>query len=239
MKYVTIDIAAPPQFEILLENHITNMQHYFDVFFNTYHKVMNQMLVENDKSTPLTIPLVNGKDCVGHSDQQNNNSKIYNKFIQGMFEQAHKRLDLHYNNNLPENCKKCDIYMFSNTENDNVSIVLTYKSKPVIMQISFNRQDCLTISYRLNNTNKKMRIMLKINKENEILSTEIQNDGTENTTTGFISFNHTQLDYLITLLYYSANDEDIDNFEYYINNIINNKNEELLDYFKVKAMVYI
>jgi hypothetical protein len=236
MKYVTIDIATPPAFEILLENHITNMQHYFDVFFNTYHKVMNQMLIANDKSTPLTIPLVNGKDHTTHSDEQNKNSKIYNKFVQGMFEQAHKRLGLQYENNLPEQFKKAEIHLFNDV---NSTIVIVYKSKVVIMQISFNNQDFLTIRYGSKNQNKKMRIMLNINKENEILSTEIQNDGDDNTTTGFISFNHTQLDYLITLLYYSANDEDIDNIEYYINNITNNKNEELLDYFKVKDMVYI
>lgn len=140
---------------------------------------------------------------------------------------------------IPDNHKKADLTLSHFFDKPQISI--TYFTKPIMITMNFDKNG-LNIVYMLNSCdNNKMMLDITINHNTEIISTEVYfNFNNERSNeTDMITLNHQQLDYLIVLSHY-ADGEEIDFMvEKYVDDILAENYQDLLDYIKVKEMIHI
>lgn len=237
-KFLAIE-TKDKDFKKIFDFASKNMFHYFSMYFNTKEKVHNAFKKNNAQWSDFKVCgyVPDKDDAVEVSDVKNQNSLMYKNFIENLVRKAHLRSNLTFVNYIPEKHKKAELvssYFFEKPE-----ISITYFTSPIMLCMNFNKES-LNIVYMLNHhNNEKFMLDINIDHNNKIVSTEASFNGVKSNEIELISLNHKQLDYLIVLSHY-ADGEEIDFIaEKYVDDILAENYQDLLDYIKVKEMTYI
>lgn len=238
-KYLTVK-TENEDFEKLLDISAKNIRYYFSACLNVKDKVTQYLKETNKKFADVrTYHAPDKDDCTEYMDVKNQNSKVYMDFIENLVKKAHDRSHLTFMDYIPDNHKKADLTLSHFFDKPQIGI--TYFTNPIMITMNFDKNG-LNIVYMLNSCdNNKMMLDITINHNTEIISTEVYfNFNNERSNeTDMITLNHQQLDYLIVLSHY-ADGEEIDFMvEKYVDDILAENYQDLLDYIKVKEMIHI
>lgn len=250
-KYLSV-ITDNDVFHKLFDNSNKNMMYYFSACLNTKEKVSQYIKETNtslinldDVSFGLSESLYNIRiyqapdkdDCTEYCDMKNRKSTVYDDFIENLMRKAHDRQNITFVDCIPANFKKADV-VFSDFFN-NPKICVSYHTSSVMMCFNFNR-DGLNIVYMLNSLdNNKFMLDITINQDKKIISTEVYFNGEKSNKNEMITLTNKQLDYLIMLSHYTDGEEVDFIVEKYIDDIVVENYQDLLDYIKVKEMTHI
>lgn len=238
-KYLTVK-TENEDFKKLLDISAINSRYYFSACLNIKDKVTQHLKETNKKFADVrTYHAPDKDDCTEYTDVKNQNSTVYMDFIENLVKNAHARSHLTFVDYIKDIHKKADV-IFSHFF-DNAKISITYFTKPIMLCMNFDKNG-LNIVYMLNSCDSnKMMLDITINHNTEIISTEVyfNFNNTRSNETDMITLNHQQLDYLIVLSHY-ADGEEIDFMvEKYVDDILAENYQDLLDYIKVKEMMHI
>lgn len=236
-KYLTVK-TENEDFEKLLDISAKNIRYYFSACLNVKDKVTQHLKETNKKFADVRIYHAPDKDdCTEYTDVKNQNSTVYDDFIENLVKKAHERSHLTFVDYIPANHKKADV-VFSHFF-DNPKISVTYFTKPIMLCMNFNK-DGLNIVYMLNHhNNQKFMLDINIDHNKKIVSTEVSFNGDRSNETEMISLNTKQLDYLIVLSHYTDGEEIDFMVEKYVDDILNENYQDFIDYIKVKEMLHI
>lgn len=239
-KY-TIVLNDILEFDELFDVSQINMSYYFSNWVNNETKiteVIKKLYLEGIKVD--MINMYANPDKGSHReycDVANNDDRIYYNFISKLLKKSHARNDLSYYEHLPLNDQKgyMDIcYLFNRPK-----IEIRYHTKTISTFFTFTETG-LVIVYKINNNDSnKMMIEIKINENNEILSTIVHFNDKIYKEPEKIKLSHKQLDYLIALCHYGMIEEKDFNVEPYIDKVLAEDYKDVINYFKVKEMTYI
>lgn len=236
-RYLIVDTDNAAYKETLDVAH-KNIDYFFSAKLNTKEKIRSHLIKIKKKLADIRTYHAPEKDRSSeYSDVKNRNYKVYEDFIDNLVRKAHARRNIAFVNYISDKRKSADLvlsYFF-----DTPKIGVTYFTSPVMLCFSFNREG-LNIVYMLNHhDNNKMMLDINMSHNNEIISTEVYFNGNRNPESEMIKLNHMQLDYLIVLSHY-ADGENIDFIvEKYVDDILVENYQNVLDYFKIKEMLYI
>lgn len=236
-KYLTVK-TENEDFEKLLDISAKNIRYYFSACLNVKDKVTQHLKETNKKFADVRIYHAPDKDdCIEYTDVKNQNSTVYDDFIENLVKKAHERSHLTFVDYIPANHKKADV-VFSHFF-DNPKISVTYFTTPIMLCMNFSKES-LNIVYMLNHLdNKKLMLDINIDHNQKIVSTEVSFNGDRSNETEMISLSTKQLDYLIVLSHY-ADGEEIDFMvEQYVDDILAENYQDFIDYIKVKEMFHI
>jgi hypothetical protein len=229
------------EFDELFDVSQINMSYYFSNWFNNETKIKE--VVKKLILAGIHIDMINmyaNPEKGSHReycDVENRDDRIYYNFISQLLKQSHARNDLNYYEHLPSNARKgyMDIcYLFNRPK-----IEINYHTQTISTLFTFTETG-LVIVYKINNNDSnKMMIEIKINENNEILSTIVHFNGKIYKEPEKIKLSHKQLDYLIALCHYGMVEENDFNVEPYIDKVLAENYKDVIDYFKVKEMTYI
>ncbi len=229
------------EFDELFDISQINMSYYFSNWVNNeikMTKVIKKLYLEGIKVDMINMYVNPNKGSHReYCDVANNDGRIYYNFISQLLKQSHARNDLSYYEHLPLNDQKgyMDIcYIFNRPK-----IEIRYHTKTISTLFTFTETG-LVIVYKINNNDSnKMMIEIKINENNEILSTIVHFNDKIYKEPEKIKLSHKQLDYLIALCHYGMIEEKDFNVEPYIDKVLEEDYRDVINYFKVKEMTYI
>lgn len=229
------------EFDELFDISQINMSYYFSNWVNNeikMTKVIKKLYLEGIKVDMINMYVNPNKGSHReYCDVANNDGRIYYNFISQLLKQSHDRNDLSYYEHLPLNDQKgyMDIcYIFNRPK-----IEIRYHTKTISTLFTFTETG-LVIVYKINNNDSnKMMIEIKINENNEILSTIVHFNDKIYKEPEKIKLSHKQLDYLIALCHYGMIEEKDFNVEPYIDKVLEEDYRDVINYFKVKEMTYI
>lgn len=233
-KYLTVK-AENEDFKKLFDSSAQNIRYYFSACLNVKDKVTQHLKEMNKKFADVRIYHAPDKDdCTEYTDVKNKKSTVYMDFIENLVKKAHERIHLKFVDYIADNHKKADI-VFSHFFN-NAKISITYFTSPIMICMNFNK-DGLNIIYMLNHSDSQ-NLMLDINIDHnkKIVSTEVFFNGDKSNETEMIVLTPKQLDYLIVLSHYSDGEEIDFMADKYVNDILAENYQNLINYIKVKEM---
>lgn len=250
-KYLSV-ATDNEDFHKLFDISRKNIRYYFAACLNTKEKVRQYIKETNTSLIKLSDDLLSivenvynirpyhapeKDDCTEYCDMKRQNSNVYDDFIENLIRKAHARQNITFVDYIPANFKKADV-VFSHFF-DNPKICVSYHTSPVMMCFNFSK-DGLNVVYMLNNLdNNKMMLDITISQDKKIVSTEVYFNGEKSNENEMITLTNKQLDYLIILSHYTDG-EDVDfRVEKYVDDILAENYQDLLDYIKVKEMMHI
>jgi hypothetical protein len=229
------------EFDELFDVSQINMSYYFSNWVNNETKITE--VIKKLRLEGIKVDMINlyqNPDKGNHReycDVENRDDRIYYNFISQLLKQSHARNDLNYYEHLPSSDRKgyMDIcYLFNRPK-----IEITYHTQTISTLFTFTETG-LVIVYKINNNDSnKMMIEIKINENNEILSTIVHFNGKIYKEPEKIKLSHKQLDYLIALSHYGMTEEKDFNVEPYVDKVLAEDYKDVINYFKVKEMTYI
>lgn len=250
-KYLSV-ATDNEDFHKLLDISRKNIRYYFSACLNTKEKVRQYIKETNTSTIKIDDDLLNiteslynirpyhapdKDDCTEYCDMKNQNSVIYDDFIENLMRKAHDRQNITFIDYIPDNFKKADV-IFSHFFNK-PKICVSYHTSPVMMCFNFSK-DGLNIVYMLNNLdNNKTMLDITLSQDKKIVSTEVYFNGEKSNENEMITLTNKQLDHLIILSHYTDGEEVDFRVEKYIDDILAENYQDLLDYIKVKEMMYI
>lgn len=229
-----------------------NIRYYFAACLNTKEKVRqyiketNTSIIKLDDDVASIIESLydvrpyhapEKDDCTEYCDMKRQNSNVYDDFIENLMRKSHARQNITFVDYITANFKKADV-VFSHFF-DNPKICVSYHTSPIMMCFNFN-QNGLNIVYMLNNLdNNKSMLDITISQDKKIISTEVYFNGEKSNENEMITLSSKQLDYLIILSHYTDGEEVDFRVEKYVDDILSENYQDLMDYIKVKEMMYI